>query len=75
MSAVLGAHGFRTTKKIRRACDLAVGAFLVVGGGTWYVIEPQHFQPIKVLTVSLLPGCSARRRTGCEPARPASSWK
>ncbi|ETK82402.1 hypothetical protein F441_12459 [Phytophthora nicotianae CJ01A1] len=35
VASVIGAHRFRTCRRIRSSCDWAIGAFGVVGGGTW----------------------------------------
>lgn len=52
MAAVIGTHRFRTTKIIRTSCDSAIGAFGLVGGGTWYVRRPKS--PLELVTSILL---------------------
>ncbi|EEY69823.1 uncharacterized protein PITG_06329 [Phytophthora infestans T30-4] len=35
VASVIGAHRFRTTRLVRSSCDWAIGAFGLVGGGSW----------------------------------------
>ncbi|KAF4318815.1 hypothetical protein BBO99_00006901 [Phytophthora kernoviae] len=42
VGSIIGLHRFRTTKRVRSSCDFAMGAFLVVAAGSWFVCSTAY---------------------------------